>query len=58
LVAGAFLIALFVYIQYSRVEKTEPTPIAEDEAIDIEIPEGYASFGIDVSHHQGRNPME
>jgi len=56
LVAGAFLIALFVYIQYSRVEKTEPTPIAEDEAIDIEIPEGYASFGIDVSHHQGRIP--
>jgi len=58
LTAAAFLVAFFVYIQYSQVENSEPTPIAEDEPIDIDIPDGYSSFGIDVSHHQGKIPWK
>jgi len=56
LFAAAFLIAFFVYIQYSKVQNPEQPPIAEDAPIDIDIPDGYSSFGIDVSHHQGSIP--
>ncbi len=56
LIAGVCLASFFVYIQYSKIQKPE-TPILEvDSPIDIEIPDGYASFGIDVSHHQGSIP--
>ena len=56
LVAAVFLIAFFLYVQYSQVKSAELSPISENELIDIDIPEGYASFGIDVSHHQGKIP--
>jgi len=56
LIAGASLVAFFVYIQYSKVQTTHVPAIAEDAPIDINIPDGYSSFGLDVSHHQGVIP--
>lgn len=56
LFAAACLVAFFVYIQYSKVQSPQQPVIAEDTPIEIDIPEGYNSFGIDVSHHQGAIP--
>ena len=53
LIACAFLAVFFVYIQYSQVHTSSKPTIAEDAPIEIDIPHGYTSFGIDVSHHQG-----
>lgn len=56
--AALSLAALFVYFQFSRVE-TQPSVVIEDDApIAIDIPDGYESFGVDVSHHQGRIPWQ
>jgi lysozyme len=56
LIAGAFLLAFFVYIQYSKVHSPQVPLIAEDAPIEIDIPDGYSSFGLDVSNHQGSIP--
>jgi len=56
LIAGAFLLAFFVYIQYSKAHTPRVPPIAADAPIEIDIPSGYSSFGLDVSHHQGVIP--